>query len=155
MITTETLVIDLLLALQKDDIEQTKELVHTLKTSVSPALMEPHETYDFNNPEEENLEILLGLGNQHYPLYHQSIEYVLNNLNHLHNSENLKFDRKILNLIAKRDIAEIKEFITSQIQQKTYNISDKKLQQGILKVISAIGPELYDYLPILKDFIKI
>lgn len=144
MITTETLVIDLLLALQKDDIEQTKELVHTL-----------NETYDFNNPEEENLEILLGLGNQHYPLYHQSIEYVLNNLNHLHNSENLKFDRKILNLIAKRDIAEIKEFITSQIQQKTYNISDKKLQQGILKVISAIGPELYDYLPILKDFIKI
>ena len=112
MITTETLVIDLLLALQKDDIEQTKELVHTL-----------NETYDFNNPEEENLEILLGLGNQHYPLYHQSIEYVLNNLNHLHNSENLKFDRKILNLIAKRDIAEIKEFITSQIQQKTYNIS--------------------------------
>ena len=144
MITTETLVIDLLLALQKDDIEQTKELVHTL-----------NETYDFNNPEEENLEILLGLGNQHYPLYHQSIEYVLNNLNHLHNSENLKFDRKILNLIAKRDIAEIKEFITSQIQQKTYNVSDKKLQQGILKVISAIGPELYDYLPILKDFIKI
>lgn len=144
MITTETLVIDLLLALQKDDIEQTKELVHTL-----------NETYDFNNPEEENLEILLGLGNQHYPLYHQSIEYVLNNLNHLHNSENLKFDRKILNLIAKRDIAEIREFITSQIQQKTYNISDKKLQQGILKVISAIGPELYDYLPILKDFIKI
>lgn len=144
MITTETLVIDLLLALQKDDIEQTKELVHTL-----------NETYDFNNPEEENLEILLGLGNQHYPLYHQSIDYVLDNLNHLHNSENLKFDRKILNLIAKRDIAEIKEFITSQIQQKTYNISDKKLQQGILKVISAIGPELYDYLPILKDFIKI
>ena len=144
MITTETLVIDLLLALQKDDIEQTKELVHTL-----------NETYDFNNPEEENLEILLGLGNQHYPLYHQSIDYVLDNLNHLHNSENLKFDRKILNLIAKRNIAEIKEFITSQIQQKTYNISDKKLQQGILKVISAIGPELYDYLPILKDFIKI
>lgn len=144
MITTETLVIDLLLALQKDDIEQTKELVHTL-----------NETYDFNNPGEENLEILLGLGNQHYPLYHQSIDYVLDNLNHLHNSENLKFDRKILNLIAKRDIAEIKEFITSQIQQKTYNISDKKLQQGILKVISAIGPELYDYLPILKDFIKI
>ena len=144
MITTETLVIDLLLALQKDDIEQTKELVHTL-----------NKTYDFNNPEEENLEILLGLGNQHYPLYHQSIDYVLDNLNHLHNSENLKFDRKILNLIAKRDIAEIKEFITSQIQQKTYNISDKKLQQGILKVISAIGPELYDYLPILKDFIKI
>lgn len=144
MITTETLVIDLLLALQKDDIEQTKELVHTL-----------NETYDFNNPEEENLEILLGLGNQHYPLYHQSIDYVLDNLNHLHNSENLKFDRKILNLIAKRDITEIKEFITSQIQQKTYNISDKKLQQGILKVISAIGPELYDYLPILKDFIKI
>lgn len=144
MITTETLVIDLLLALQKDDIEQTKELVHTL-----------NETYDFNNPEEENLEILLGLGNQHYPLYHQAIDYVLDNLNHLHNSENLKFDRKILNLIAKRDIAEIKEFITSQIQQKTYNISDKKLQQGILKVISAIGPELYDYLPILKDFIKI
>ena len=144
MITTETLVIDLLLALQKDDIEQTKELVHTL-----------NETYDFNNPEEENLEILLGLGNQHYPLYHQSIDYVLDNLNHLHNSKNLKFDRKILNLIAKRDIAEIKEFITSQIQQKTYNISDKKLQQGILKVISAIGPELYDYLPILKDFIKI
>lgn len=144
MITTETLVIDLLLALQKDDIERTKELVHTL-----------NETYDFNNPEEENLEILLGLGNQHYPLYHQSIDYVLDNLNHLHNSENLKFDRKILNLIAKRDIAEIKEFITSQIQQKTYNISDKKLQQGILKVISAIGSELYDYLPILKDFIKI
>ena len=144
MITTETLVIDLLLALQKDDIEETKELVHTL-----------NESYDFNNPEEENLEILLGLGNQHYPLYHQSIDYVLDNLNHLHNSENLKFDRKILNLIAKRDIAEIKEFITSQIQQKTYNISDKKLQQGILKVISAIGPELYDYLPILKDFIKI
>ena len=144
MITTETLVIHLLLALQKDDTEQTKELVHTL-----------NETYDFNNPEEENLEILLGLGNQHYPLYHQSIDYVLDNLNHLHNSENLKFDRKILNLIAKRDIAEIKEFITSQIQQKTYNISDKKLQQGILKVISAIGPELYDYLPILKDFIKI
>lgn len=123
----EIKIIDLIIAIQDNNLDKAKELVKYLNNNFIIV------------DNEINLEELLGLFNKNFDINNETIDYVLDNLNYLNNIDFLKWNRKISKLIFNKNFDEIKQFVFSQLESLTYNISPTTLYQSLIKISASLA----------------
>lgn len=120
----EELIMNLILAIQDDNLEDTKTFVDFFNS-----------IYDTIDP-ELNIWLLLDIHNpETYNIDNQSIEYILQNLKGLINPEVARWNRQKYKLLHfNDDLQSIEDFVNSQLENKTYNIDDSLFIQGLIQL---------------------
>ena len=128
----EDLIMSLVVAIQDDDLENTKRYVEEFNNS-----------YDSLNL-ETNIGILLDIHSPEiYGANNKSIEYVLLHMKGLNDSEVARWNRKKYSLLSsKENIPEIEAFIQDQLQNKTYNINNNLFVQGLIQLAVLLNDRL-------------
>jgi hypothetical protein len=128
----EDLIMSLIVAIQDDDLENTKRYVEEFNNS-----------YDSLNL-ETNIGILLDIHSpETYGANNKSIEYVLLHMKGLNDAEVARWNRKRYSLLnSKENIPEIEAFIQDQLQNKTYNINNNLFVQGLIQLAVRLNDRL-------------
>lgn len=119
----EILIIKLIKAINNEDLETTIDCVNSLNQleySNQTITQILRFNYDYLN----------------YTNYFNNvcIDYVLENLNGINEAQEALFHKHKNKLAFNRDTVAIENFINNQLQEKTYNISDKLLVQGLIEL---------------------
>lgn len=112
----EKIIMNLILALNNDNLEQTKQYVNLLKTY----------NYDINH-----LTGILNIHNTEYDLDNQSFDYVLEHLT-LNRADDIRWKRNKEKLLLENNKENIKKFIYSQLNYKTYEIDQHLFIQDLI-----------------------
>lgn len=121
---TEELIMNLILAIQSNDLENTKIYVEEFNS-----------IYDSLNL-ETNIGILLDIHSPEiYGTDNEAIEYVLLNLKGLTRPEVARWNRQKYKLLhSNESIFELENFINAQLENKTYDIDDSIFVQGLIQL---------------------
>lgn len=117
----EELIIKLINAINSYNLEETKQYVELINEL----------------PEDEciNLTELLDIyRDTNYALDNECFDYILLHLHYLRSQDNVRWRRDINKLLTKHDIKDIEQFISNQLEQKTYTIDNKFFVQGLIQL---------------------
>lgn len=117
----EELVINLINAINNYNLEETKQYVELIN--------------ELPGEECSNLTELLDIYREtNYALDNECFDYILLHLHYLRLQDNVRWRRDINKLLDKHNNADIEQFISNQLNQKTYIIENKQFIQGLIQL---------------------